>query len=358
MSARGQFTFQEIIEQPAAWEDARLAFAARAGTLRHSWAEAGASRVLFTGCGSTYFLAQAAASLFESTTGVPAQGLPGSELMLFPDRVLQDAASTLLVCVSRSGTTTETLRAQEAFRARGGRVNWTITCYPESPLAGRSDLVLPTVAAQEQSVAQTRSFASMLFVAQLLAATIAAQETAVAQQLPALGAALIAEARPLLAELGARADFDRFVFLGSSHQHGVASEAMLKMTEMSLSFSSAYHFLEYRHGPMSMAGQTALISGLLSPAAFGHEHQVLKEMQALGATTLALNPTPTPVETEWEIALPQDLPAWARPVLYLPPLQLLAYYRAMTKGLDPDNPENLTTVIYLDEVEALLNNGS
>ncbi|MFN2135870.1 MAG: SIS domain-containing protein, partial [Candidatus Promineifilaceae bacterium] len=300
-----------------------------------------------TGCGSTYYLSQTAASLFESLSGVPAAALPGSEFLLFPQRVLAGAEQTLLVTISRSGTTTETLKAQQAFREHGGRTAWCITCYDNSPLAAGSDLVLPAVAAQERSVAQTKSFSSMLLLAQLLAAAVGGQELATLQALPALGADLLQRAEPLMAELGGRLDLSRFTFLGSGYEYGVASEAMLKMTEMSLSFSNAFHFLEYRHGPMSMATEELLISGLLSAQGFGHEQQVLKEMRALGAATLALNPTSTAAETDWQVALPAQLPAWMRPVLYLPPLQLLAYYRAMAKGLNPDNPRNLTAVVEL-----------
>ena len=346
---RGFFTYDEIKQQPVAWEDARQAFMAEQQALLSAWEEGQFLRVLFTGCGSTHYLAQTAASLFEAQTGVPASAFPASEFLLFPDRLLQGTEDTLLVTISRSGTTTETLLAQQAFRRYGGRANWTITCNPNSPLAAESDLVLPAAAAQEQSVAQTKSFASMLLLAQLLAAAVGGEDVAAAKELPAIGERLIQETESLMVQIGERLDFDRLVFLGSNFQYGVANEAMLKITEMSLSFSSAFHFLEYRHGPMSMVTETTLISGLLSHDSFSYEQQVLMEMKKMGAHTLALNPTAREAETEWQIDLPEQLPAWARPVLYLPPLQLLAYYRSMAKGLNPDNPRNLTAVVYLDE---------
>jgi len=348
MDQRGVYTYEEIKQQPAAWEDAIHAFLAEQQAVLRAWEQGQFKRLLFTGCGSTYYLSQTAALLLEALTGVPASAHPGSEFALFPNRVLQGVEESLLVTISRSGTTTETLMAQQAYRRHGGRANWTITCDPESPLAAESDIVLPAVAAQERSVAQTRSFASMLVQAQLLAAALGGEELEAAAELPAIGKRLIGEIEPLMADLGGRLDFDRLVFLGSSFQNGVANEAMLKMTEMSLSFSSAFHFLEYRHGPMSMVTEKSLISGLLSDDAFVQEKKVLTEMKEKGAQTLALNPTAMMAETEWQIELPERLPAWARPVLYLPPLQLLAYYRAMAKGLDPDKPHNLTAVIELD----------
>lgn len=349
MENRGHYTYQEIKEQASAWEEAWLKFQSGQGEVHESWNRTGVRRVLFTGCGSTYYLSLSAAALFQAQTGVPSQAVPGSELVLFTEKVLHDAANTLLVTISRSGMTTETLLAQQIFREHGGRVNWCITCYPHSSLAEEADLVLAVEAGQERSIAQTKSFASMLFLAQLMAATLGGQDTLPAQSLPAAGNRLLESSEALMADLGRRLDFDHLVFLGSNHQYGVASEAMLKMTEMSLSFSSAFHFLEYRHGPMSLVTEKSLISGLLSSQGFAGEQQVLKEMKDLGATTLALNPSSMPADASRQLALPYDVPDWTRPVLYLPPLQLLAYYRAIAKGMDPDNPRNLSAVISLDQ---------
>jgi glucosamine--fructose-6-phosphate aminotransferase (isomerizing) len=148
--------------------------------------------------------------------------------------------------------------------------------------------------------------------------------------------------------LGSRADLGRVFFLGSGPQYGVANEAMLKMKEMSISHSEAYHFMEFRHGPKSMVDSQTLVVALLADAAYGHEAAVLDEMAGLGATTLALAPARREVQATQVMRLPADLPWWAYPVLYLPPLQLLAYHRAASKGLDPDNPRHLDAVVTLD----------
>ena len=151
-----------------------------------------------------------------------------------------------------------------------------------------------------------------------------------------------------LAALGQRLDLERIFFLGSGYHYGIANEAMLKMKEMSLTNSEAFHFLEFRHGPMSMATQEALVVGLFSDGARVHEERVLSEMLALGAHTLGLNCAPIS-SYEYNISFDDHaLPPWALPVLFLPPLQLLAYHRSISKGLDPDNPRNLEAVVSLD----------
>jgi glutamine---fructose-6-phosphate transaminase (isomerizing) len=345
---RGQHTFSEITSQPEAWGDAIRTFEANQATLKQAWTARVPKRLLFTGCGSTYYLAQVAAALFQSLTGVPAQACPASEIVLFTHQALTEPAQTLMVAISRSGTTTETLAAIAKFRQLGGRGVWAITCYPQVALTQEAELTLLAEAAQEQSLAQTRSFASMLILAQALAATFAGEDISVLARLPELGRALIEEVAPLSERLGSQAELKQHFFLGSGPQYGLACEAMLKMKEMSISHSEAFHFLEFRHGPKSLVDEQSLVVGLLSPSAFVPESQVLSEMAGLGGQTLALNPLPDKVETRWSIQLPPDLPAWARPVLYLPPLQLLGYYRAMSKGLDPDSPRNLSAVVFLD----------
>jgi glucosamine--fructose-6-phosphate aminotransferase (isomerizing) len=141
--------------------------------------------------------------------------------------------------------------------------------------------------AQEQSIAQTRSFSSMLVLAQAWAWLLAnGEHLQTLSSLPAIGDRLISENLDLAQQLGEDRGLDRFFFLGSGPQYGLACEAMLKMKEMSLSYSEAFPFMEFRHGPMSMVNDATLIVGLLSDAARDYEVAVLEEMRALGARTL------------------------------------------------------------------------
>ncbi len=342
---KGELTHNEIITQPDAWADALAAFASREGAIRVAWADLAPRQVLFIGCGSTHYLSMTAASLWRGLVG-PAEARPASELLFFFDEAVPDPANTLLIAVSRSGTTTETLAAVDRFRSRGGRAIWTVTCYPDSPLAAAADLVLPVVAGQEKSVAQTRSFAGMLTLCQALAACLGGADWRALDRLPGLGRQLIIDSEPVVVPIASRLADKRLYFLGSGSQYGIASEAMLKMTEMSLTPSQAFHFLEFRHGPMSMIEAGTQVIGLLSLQAEEHEQRVLAEMRAMGATTLALGQSKG--DADRYIALPDGLPHWALPVLYLPPLQLMAYHRSRAKGLDPDSPRNLTSVVFLD----------
>ena len=350
----GSHTFTEITSQPVIWNEAVAAFQQQAEALKALWTEGGYDRVLFTGCGSTHYLAVAGAALFQQFTGINSRAYPASEIALLPDFVFLPQSKPLLITISRSGETTETIQAVRVFRERTGNPVISVTCASDSTLAKQADLSFAIDAAQETSVAQTRSFASMLIVVEAISALLAGRSDL--DQLAGLSpvvARLLDEYGDLAKRLGEDPQIERFFFLGSGVLYGIANEAMLKMKEMSLSYSEAFHFLEFRHGPMSMVDEHTLLVGCVSEEAHRQETAVLRQMQQRGAHILALTESDYSAELTESInvvRLASNLPAWARPVVYLPILQLMAYYHALARGQNPDQPANLDFVISLDEL--------
>lgn len=347
---RNSHTWQEILSQPQTWQMTLEAFVAGQAALEEFLDQANFDQILVAGCGSTYYLAQAAAATLTYRTGVPARALPSSELWLFTGTV--PSSGTLLLAISRSGTTTETLRALERFRGTNGGPVLTVTCYPESPLAQRADFMLAAPDAQEHSVAQTRSFTSMLLLIQALTAVLARDGRGLERlrRLPDVLGGLVGRLGDLPQELGKALDIERIFFLGGGPLYGLANEAMLKTKEISLSHSEAYHPLEFRHGPMSLVDEHTLVVGLLSDTGLAEELAVLKDMGELGARTLALIEDGSAF-ANWRvdhfIELYSGLDEWERGPLYLPIAQRIAYHRAIAKGLDPDRPRNLQAVVEL-----------
>ncbi|HEU0293697.1 MAG TPA: SIS domain-containing protein [Anaerolineales bacterium] len=342
-------TYREIKSQPEAWAQALDMISAS----RFALPKAGDySQVIFTGCGSTYYLSLAAAALYQELTGCAAQAVPAGELLLNPQasvgRIVakhpERANPTyLLVALSRSGTTTETVRAVEKFKQehRGNAV--VISNYDEV-LSRLADISIVISKGQEESVAQTRSFASMYVAVTAFCATMAGRADLVEamRRLPEVGNSVIGNYEMWAKPMGENLDFDRFYFLGSGIRYGLACEANLKMKEMTLTHSEPFHFLEFRHGPMSMVNQKAVVVGLLSDANRVHEAKVLSEMEALGGRVAGLG------ESEAAVCFESGIPEHVRGVLNLPILQLMAFYRSVAKGLNPDRPKNLTAVVKLD----------
>ncbi len=339
-------TYREITTQPEAWAQALERVQTAGPDLQALWQESGAARAVFLGCGSTFHLAQAAAALFRARVGRPAMATPGGEAFLYPEVAYPRAepGPRLLVALSRSGTTTETVRAVEAFRAAQpqGRV-LVITNDPASPLARLGHLALAVEAGQEQSVVQTRSFASM-YVAAVASILLWAGDNAALdamQRLPEVGAGLMPRAEAAAQAL-ARHPWRLIFVLGGGPRYGLAAELALKLQETSLTPALAYPFLEFRHGPKSLVDGDTLVVGLVSQRHRAHERAVLDEARAMAATTFAL------AEGEADLAFHSGLPEAVRGVLYLPPVQLLAYFRAVAQGLNPDRPRNLDAVVALD----------
>ncbi len=343
MDSPGHHTRNEILSQPEAWSAALDVVRAQADSLRDSYRAGQYDTLLLTGCGSTYYLALAAAAQMQELTDVPARGLPASEIWLNPGASYALKGKALLVAVSRSGETTETLRACEAFRARGHGDVLTLSCYPGRALTqlGLLNFVFPS--GQEESVAQTRAF-STLYLAALALAAIWAERADLFDELSRLPAAcqsLISNHQSLPQTLGHDSTLDRFYFLGSGARYGLACELSLKMKEMSLSHSEPFHFMEFRHGPKSMVTPSTLIVGLVSESNREYEQAVLDDIRAMGARALALG------EHDGDVVFRSGVSEAARNTLYLPFGQLLAFERSLRNGLNPDRPHNLEAVVRL-----------
>jgi glucosamine--fructose-6-phosphate aminotransferase (isomerizing) len=345
MTTPGAATHAEILSQPEAWAATLDALRAHAVHLRSFYQAGHYDSVLFTGCGSPHYLALSAAAAFQALAGVPARALPASEIWLQPEAAFRAKSNGLLVALSRSGETTELLRACETFRERSGGDVLTLCCYPDRPLTGlgAANLVLP--AGQETSLVQTRAF-TVLYLATLALAGLWAGRDGWLDDLARLPEAcrrLLAVAQAPARELGHDPRLDRFYFLGGGARYGLACELSLKMQEASLSPAQPYHFLEFRHGPKAMLTPSTLVVGLLSESSHRHEAALRDDIRARGALAFLAG------EGQADLAFDSRLDEIARGPLYLPFGQLLAYERALHAGLDPDRPENLQAVVTLTE---------
>ncbi len=342
----GVATYREIMSQTLAWEGALTAVSGQAQALRKLWQQGEYSSVVVSGCGSTYYLSLAAAALWQEFMPVPARGVPAGESFLYPNATYGPAPEgrTLLVAISRSGTTTETIVAADRFKAENRGDVVVITNYGDTPLAQAGDVTITIPEGQEESVAQTRSFAAMYTAATALVMTLAGRDDLLQAMtdLPAAGKIVLEKYEPVARVLGEDLGLDRFYFLGSGPRYGLACEVNLKMKEMTLTHSEPFHFFEFRHGPMSMVRESAAVIGLLSAEKREWEVAVLQEMKELGGRIFSLS------EEGADVCFQSGVPEAVRNVLYLPVLQLMAYYRSMAKGLNPDRPANLTSVIELD----------
>lgn len=341
-SPLGTHTRAELLSQPEAWRagiaDLRQQFSA----IRDIWQSGSYEQIVVTGCGSPFYAALAAATYLRER-GLTAVAAPASEVWLSPRAAYPAGKRTLLIVLSRSGETTELLRACDAFTQRGDGDIVTITCYPQSSLARIGKFSLALVAGQEESFAQTRAFTLML-IAALACGALWTDDAALLNdlaQLPDACQRAITAHGALAQARGADLSIDRYYFLGSGMRFGLANEISLKMKEMSISHSEPFHVMEFRHGPQTMVGSSTLVVGMIGAANAAQEQAVLSDMRALGGHTLSIG------EAGCDMTLASGLSDAARAPLYVVVGQLLALEHAVAKGLNPDRPHNLHAVVKL-----------
>jgi glutamine---fructose-6-phosphate transaminase (isomerizing) len=346
MAHPAQLTLPEILTQPDAWAEAIQVVEQQQLKIT----EINLSNydlLVFIGCGSTYYLSLSAASVMQTLTGINSRAVPSSEILLSPQTIFPVDKRVALCAISRSGTTTETLRAVEKFISYGIGDVIVITNGNGTPLSsmGKVNLVIP--AGFDHSIAQTRSFASMYLAAVGLACAAGQLNNLLAslKNIVSVGQKIIKEYEGQSKKWGENQAINQFFFLGSGVRYGLACEASLKLKEMSLSVSEPFHFLEFRHGPISMVDTKTMVIGLLSEENYSQERAVLDDAERLGAETITIG------EQEATICFNSGLSESIRGVLYLPVLQLIALYRSLAFGLDPDKPRNLTAVVTLDHLK-------
>jgi glucosamine--fructose-6-phosphate aminotransferase (isomerizing) len=343
----GEQTLREIMEQPEAWGAALRSFDGATPALDRLFRERNPDEVIFTGCGSSYYLSLTVAAAFQQVSGLRAWAAPASEILQFPGSVFAPGARPLLVASSRSGTTTETVWALEAAR-RQGIATLSLTCTHRSPLARRADLCIPSPRGRESSVVMTKSFSSLLLLGLLLAAHKDASRglRAELRRLPTLGRRVVKVALSLAEDVGAAAP--RFIFLGAGPAHGIAWEAMLKMTEMAKRTAVAYHPLEFRHGPIAVAGPGTVAVLFGTRAGIRLEADLVRDLRGHGIMVMRIRDGwRGGGEADVDVNLNVQLSDAARCLLYVPFAQALAYHRSVGAGLDPDRPKPLTPVVHL-----------
>jgi glucosamine--fructose-6-phosphate aminotransferase (isomerizing) len=299
------------------------------------------AEVVLTGCGTSYYLPLTAAAFYTSITRGKARGVPASDIITFPHTVFAAEQNYLLVAISRSGKTPETIEAaryvKEVLRGR----TLAVSCTPDSPLSRLCDQAIVAPAAEEQSRFMTRSYTTMLLVWQVLVALKAGNDALARElsMLPQHAARVLEEFEPRLEELAREGNFTQYIYLGQGPFYGLAAESMLKIKEMACTCSEAYHSMELMHGPRYAVDDGTLVTLLLSDTARDQETQVLQKIKGMRAATKVICESASPEITSTAdtlIELRSGLSEYARLLLYMLVTQLFGYYRAVALGKKVD----------------------
>jgi glutamine---fructose-6-phosphate transaminase (isomerizing) len=348
-SGIGAHTISEILSEPATWKSCLELMETSAEPQTLSGRLPRNIEWVFVGCGSSFYLAQAAAASWSILTGENARAVPASEIMLFP-RLLPVPCQPVLI--SRSGHTSEVLEAGEYLERTLHLPTLAITCGTATPLEKIATHCITLPTADEKSTVMTRSFTSMLIVLQAIAAYRGNRREFIAalQALPEQIAKRVTHMQDTVKSLVSGNRFADYVFLGQGPFFGIAQESMLKVKEMSCSYAQCFHTLEFRHGPKAIVSSETLITFILSETGLDAEVAVLEEIKKLGGTTLAIANAGNAAirrSADYFIELSLDVPELARAAASVIPGQFLGFYSGIKKGLNPDEPRNLSRVVML-----------
>jgi glutamine---fructose-6-phosphate transaminase (isomerizing) len=347
-----EHTLAEIFSQPRIWSETETQLKQSGVLERLAETFSASTPWLFVGCGSSYYLSRLIAALWTKHFSIPATGVPASELLFAPEETMRRTGAEQVVLMSRSGETTEVLRAAELLQLHKSVQTLGVTCNPHSALEKLCTHTFTPDWADEKSTVMTRSFTAILVAFQRLGLQFVSDSllSTALDELPRKGQTwLDAHARKIQDFAGKR-KFSDFVFLGQGVHYWLAQEAGLKVMEMSSSYSQVYHSLEFRHGPRAIAGPQTLITFFMSDAASAAETTLAAELKELGAPICLVVNRATPEmkkHCDLLVELALDGPEFARYAVTAIPAHLLGTAVGLRKGLNPDAPKNLTRAVVL-----------
>lgn len=320
---------------------------------------AGVRQVLILACGTSHHAGQVARYWIESLAQLPCTVEVASE---YRYRQSVPDPDTLVVAISQSGETADTLAALKHARQLGMNRTLAICNVAESALIREAALKFLTRAGPEIGVASTKAFTTQLAALALLALTLAGQQDwlsaeeeskhlAALRHLPVAVQKVLA-LEPAIADWAGRfAHKQHALFLGRGHHYPIALEGALKLKEISYIHAEAYPAGELKHGPLALVDKDMpVIAVAPNDALLEKLKSNLQEVKSRGGELYVFADQDSAVSEEpglHIIRLPEHY-GLLSPVLHVVPLQLLAYHAALVKGTDVDKPRNLAKSVTVE----------
>jgi glucosamine--fructose-6-phosphate aminotransferase (isomerizing) len=310
-------------------------------------------------CGTSYHAGLIARYYIEEFARIPCNVEVASEYRYRRPVV---PADTLFIAISQSGETADTLAAMREARKMGYLATAAICNVPESSVVREADMTLMTRAGPEVGVASTKAFTTQLAALSLFGIALGRhngvseeEEASHVRQLahvPIMVEHTLALA-PRIQELAKQfAKKEHALFLGRGPMFPVAMEGALKLKEISYIHAEAYAAGELKHGPLALVDEgMPVVAVAPNNALLEKLKSNLQEVRARGGKLFVFADPDSGFKSEPGIEvllMPEHIEALQAPIVYSVPLQLLAYYVAILKGTDVDQPRNLAKSVTVE----------
>ncbi len=357
------FMLKEIHEQPEAVRDTlnsliREGKSDLSGTGLSDEAIASLTRIDIVACGSAWHVGMAAQYVIEDLVGIPVRVELASE---YRYRSIPTAAGVLVIVISQSGETADSLAALRVAKERGA-LTLAIVNVIGSTIAREADHVLYTLAGPEIAVATTKAYSAQLAAADVLAVHMArvrgrmtaeeAEELLTElQTLPAKIRRILEEKERLQWFSSKMANTHDIFFIGRGLDYAISLEGSLKMKEISYIHSEAYAAGELKHGTISLIENNTLVIGMLTQKAlFEKTVSNMMECKSRGAYLMGITANghfSVEDSVNFTVYIPKTDEHFMASLAVIP-LQLLAYYTSVNRGLDVDKPRNLAKSVTVE----------
>ena len=306
-------------------------------------------RVTFVACGTSYHASLVGKYLFEGLLGLPTDVMLASEFE-FSEKAIDPHA--LVIFISQSGETADTLKALRIANKKAKTL--AIVNVLGSTATREADYVIFTRAGPEIGVAATKTYISQLTCIYLLAACMCQDEELLEelQKIPDCMKAVLSLEDGIKEMAGKYKDAQDFFFIGRGFSYPTALEGALKLKEITYIHGEGYAAGELKHGPLALIDDDVPVVAVVPPGK-SHDRTLsnVQEVKARGARVIGLGSEDDPVlssEASDMVEFPHQIPELLSPLLYVVPLQLLAYHISVQRGIDPDKPKNLAKCVTVE----------
>ncbi|MEZ4705356.1 MAG: glutamine--fructose-6-phosphate transaminase (isomerizing) [Bdellovibrionota bacterium] len=357
------FMLKEIFEQPRAVADTlrgridENAYLPELSEISNRGLDA-IDRIVMIACGTSWHAALVARYWMEEMLRIPVEVEVSSEFR-YRKPVLHQ--HTLVIPISQSGETADTLAAMEHVKSSGARL-LAICNVIDSSIARKSDDVLYTHAGPEIGVASTKAFMTQLTVLALLTLHMAKVRQSISRDqlcqwtrqllhLPSLIETSLVEHEHIEQVASSFVSASDFLYIGRGTSYPIALEGALKLKEISYIHAEGYMGGELKHGPIALIDQDLPVVALVSG---GHTYEKMlsniEEVKARGAKVISVaqvGDQNVQEQSSSVLSIP-EVSDFLRPMLEVVPLQLLSYYIAEKRGCDVDQPRNLAKSVTVE----------
>ncbi len=340
------FMLKEIHEQPEVIRDTLMEFP-EIKKVVSKFPEF--NRICFVACGTSYHASLVGKYLFETMLGIPTDVVLASEF-IFSEGALN--AKTLVIFISQSGETADTLRALKIANKKSETL--AIVNVLGSTATREANHVIYTRAGPEIGVAATKTYVSQLTCIYMLAIAMDGNNNLLEklQKVPNYMKSALEEENHIIQIAKKYKNSTDFFFFGRGFSYPTALEGALKLKEITYIHAEGYAAGELKHGPLALIDDDVPVLAVVPP---GERHDKtlsnVEEVKARGARIIGVGSSEDAtlkLESDDIIGMDEEIEEILSPIPYVVPLQLLSYYISIERGIDPDKPKNLAKCVTVE----------